>query len=506
VSRLSLRQFDREGQQILSGTEGAMFPFWSPDSRAVAFFAEGKLKRIDLDSGHPVTVAEAPSGRGGAWTENGQIVFAADVTGGLSRVSADGGSPAPFTSLASGETSHRMPFTLPGDRIGYFAMTTDAAESGVRVTSLARPTPVRVLRTSDAAQFAAGFLFFVRDETLLAQQFDLAQTRLTGKAIPVAQGVLSSGSGATSVPALSVSKDGSVVVRRTRPSRTELTMVSRDGRSVVPLKLQAGALGQPELSPDGTRLAYLDFGRVSRYGELWTLDLVRGTTTRAQITGPGLRSPLWTSDGQRLVVGSPRGMGGNQNLYEVAAGGGELTPVFEAPAGLRAAGWVDQQLCVIQADAPPVAHFQIVGGGRPNVEYFAPHTSIGAARVSPHGDAIAFTSTQSGHPEVYLIGYPNAGAITPVSKEGGRQPRWRQDGQELFYLAASGKLMAVTVRREGAAVQLGAPLPLVSVRTALSVSQYDYDVTPDGRQFVVSVEQRPSVDEVQVILNWAGQQ
>lgn len=151
--RLWLRRFDRDDARVLGGTDGAQFPFWSPDSRSIAFFADGKLKRINADTDVAVTIADAPSGRGGVWNSDDQIVFAPTASGGLSRVSAGGGTPAPLTTLQSGETSHRMPFLLPDGRFGYYVMHKDAGESGVWVAPVAAPaSAVRVLQTQDAAQ------------------------------------------------------------------------------------------------------------------------------------------------------------------------------------------------------------------------------------------------------------------------------------------------------------------------------------------------------------------
>jgi Tol biopolymer transport system component len=503
TSRLWLRRFDEDDARAISGTEGAAFPFWSFDGRSLGFFATGKLKRVDVDGGAPVAIADAPTGRGGAWREDDTIIFAPTSAGGLARVNANGGTVAVVTTLADGAQSHRMPFPLSDDRFGYFAMNQDASKNGVWIAALrSSAAPMQLLHTDDAAQFAAGFLFFVRDETLLAQRFDAVKGVLTGTPIPVADNVASSGSGTTGVPFLSISRDGSVAVRRSRPAVTQLTWIARDGRAIESLNVPPGAIDQPELSPDGSRLAYLRNERGAvRSGELWILDLARGSTTLVQTSGPGVLLPLWFRDGSRLVVTSPRGPGGNNNLYAVSVDGGALTPVVEAAAGLTGVGWSGDDLCYAHTD-PPVTTLKILAPDGQRRNYFTPGAGMGSSRVSPDGRWIAYVSERSGRADVYLIGYPAAGTVRQVSVNGGSQPRWRKDSRELFYLASDRRLMAVSVKSDGGRLDLGVPSPLVAVRT-IPGTRYHYDVAPDGQRFIVAVEQRPQVDSLNIIRDWA---
>ena len=276
------------------------------------------------------------------------------------------------------------------------------------------------------------------------------------------------------MPAISVSVDGSVVARRSRPATVELTWLSRDGRQREPLGIPAEPISHLELSPNGSRLAYQVGGRFA--GELWIFDFSRHTASRAAIQGAGVLAPLWFPKSDRLVVSSIRGVSGNSNLYEMAPEGEPLTPLVEASAGMTAIGWTsDGRLFFSHTTAPPPAVIQLLGPDRrPNL-YFDPHSNIATARVSPDGQAIAYTSNQSGRPEVYSVAYPSPGPVRHVSTQGGSQPRWRRDSRELFYLAPDGKLMALSVRREGSAWSLGVPVPLMTVRTpSTENSQYQY--------------------------------
>jgi hypothetical protein len=505
VSRLWLRRLNDDVPVLVKGTEGAAFPFWSPDGRTVAFFARGKLKRVDLSGGPPVEIADAPAGRGGLWDRDLGIVFTPATGIGLARIPKPGASAVPFTALRPGETSHRMPFLLPDRYLGYYAMAKDPSESGIWIAPVGTPaSATRILRTSDGAQYSSGHLFFIRDDTLLAQHLDPERHQLVGDPIAVLDSVASSGSGFTALPAIAVAVDGSVVARRARPAIVELTWLSRDGRQVEPLGIPAEPITHLELSPNGSRLAYQVGGRYA--GELWTFDLGRHTATRASFQGAGVLAPLWFPNGDRLVVSSIRGVSGNSNLYEMAPEGGPLTPLVEAPAGMTALGWTaDRRLCFAQAVAPPPVVIQLLGPDRRPDLYFDPHSNIATARVSPNGQAIAYTSNQSGRPEVYVIAYPSPGPVKPVSTQGGSQPRWRRDSRELFYLAPDGKLMALSIERKGGAWNLGVPVPLVTVRTpSTEMPQYQYDVAPDGSRFVVAAEQRAPSDSLTVIRNWTS--
>ena len=398
-----------------------------------------------------------------------------------------------------------MPFFLPDGYFGYYSAAKDPAQNGIWIAPVETPASAsQILRTNDAAQYSSGYLFFIRDDTLLAQRLD-DRHKLAGDPVPVTDSVATSGSGFTALPAVSVSRDGSIVARRTRPAIAELTWLSRTGQRVESLGIPPGPISHLELSPEGSHLAYQVGGRYA--GELWTFDLARHTGSRASIQGAGVLAPLWFPNGDRLVVSSTRGVSGNSNLYEMAPEGGTLTPLVETPAGLIAIGWtVDRRLCFAQAVAPPPAVIQLLDSDRRPALYFDPHSNIATARVSPDGQAIAYTSNQSGRPEVYLIAYPSPGPVKKVSTQGGSQPRWRADSRELFYLAPEGRLMSLPVRHEGTAWNLGVPVPLVTVRTtATDTSQYQYDVARDGSGFLVAIERLARSDSLIVVRNWASQ-
>jgi eukaryotic-like serine/threonine-protein kinase len=502
AAHLWLRRLDADAAVMLNGTEGAAFPFWSPDSRSVAFFAAGKLQVVDVDGGPPVELADAPAGRGGAWDADAGLVFAPNTAERLVRIVKPGAPPVPFTTLRPGEVSHRVPFFVPGGFFGFYASARDQARNGIWIAPVTSPhSAFCVLHTADAAQYGSGYLFFVRNDNLVAQRLSTDGSRLEGNPVAVLDNVATSGSGFTGIPAISVSPGGSIVAHRPHAAITRLTSISRDGRSSQALPIDAVAATQPELSPDGSRVAFKIGERNA--GELWIFDTVRRTATRAAASSPGVLQPLWYPDGQRLVVSSPQGNGGNNNLFRLVPQGA-LEPLVGGSAGMTPIGWAGQGLLYAEASAPPPAVIKVLEPDGGSKTYFDPHARIGASRVSPNGRAIAYTSSASGRSDVYLIGYPFPGQPLVVSPNGGAQPRWRADSRELCYIAADGTLMSLPVDWKGDAFQVGVPAPLMPLHLAAPIGgEYQYDVTRDGSRIIAALEQRARVDALTVIRNWS---
>jgi Tol biopolymer transport system component len=496
---LWLRRFDEDHGRLIAESDGASFPFWSPDNRTVAFFAAGKLKRVDTQAGSPIAIAEAPAGRGGVWTDDGHIIFAPSNNVPLVRVSAEGGDPVPFATLASGrgEISHRFPFLLEHRHVGYFAMNRSPAENSVWVAPLAAPaSATRIVRTEASAQFGGGWLFFVRDSGLVAQRLDLGGLRLTGDPVTVARSI-----GFTPILAgrpISASADGAVAFRGFAPER-EMTWTSRAGEAIG-TAVAHGAISDPGVSPDGRRLAFVKFNPERRQ-DLWVMDVGRQTSTPI-VSNLSLRRPIWSPDSQRLVFTAGIGPGANENLYDILPTGGSWrTTVPEFESQMWAAGWTrdGSQFLWLQADIPPRHAIKMIGSDQQPKTYFDPGFEITDIRLSPDDRWIALSSTQSGRPEIYVIGFPNVGQITQISTSGGTQPRWRRDGRELFYLSADGKLMSVAVRAQGDTFDFGLPVSLFTVSVPDS---FQYDVAPDGSRFIVNSARQVVSAPLTVILNW----
>jgi Tol biopolymer transport system component len=504
---------DDDAGRFLPGTQGAASPFWAPDSRAVGFFADGKLKRIEIRGLTAITICDAPAGRGGAWLVDGQIVFAPDVFTALVRVPAAGGTPAPFTSLVTeqGETSHRYPVPLPNRRLMYFVEHRNDAENGVWLVSLDDPShPRKIIRTGNAAQFAGGMLFFTDRFTLLAQRFDPADGRLAGDPATVATGVAGTGLG---YAAFWLSNADSVVVRRFNASVTQLAWTDRHGQVLESLG-EAGFNLDPRLSPDGHRVAFV---RVEHdVSTLWTLNVDTGAATRVisdQLRVPDA-APAWSRDGNRIVFTSARGPSGGFNLYIAKATGGPVEPFAESlslQSMYFSGSTPDGQTSVwMQTSGQDTQSIVVAGPDRKSATYYDPGYDIEHAALSPDGRFIAFSSNQTGRREVYVIGFPTPGVPRQISVGGGTQPRWRGDGRELFFWSPPSRLMSVTMNTSGRDTNFGSAAPLFDApilegfgygRTAADIVQYD--VLPDGSRFILNMLREPHPPQLMVLLNWS---
>jgi Tol biopolymer transport system component len=499
---LWLRRFDADDGQLIAGSDGASFPFWSPDGRNIAFFATGKLKRVDTQSGSPIAIAEAPAGRGGVWTDDGHIIFAPSNNVALARISAEGGDTVALTTLASarGETSHRLPFLIGRGHLGYYAMNRNPAENGVWVAPLASPaSATRIVRTDAGAQFGGGWLFFIRDSGLVAQRLDVAGSRPIGDPVTVVASV-----GFTPILAarpISASADGAIAFRALSARETDMTWMSRSGEAIG-AAVAHGTIRDPELSPDGHRLAFTKSSAERGQRDLWVMDVGRQTSTTIA-SNLGFARPIWSPDSQRIVFGASIGPGGNVNLYDIpSTGGSRRATVPEFESQMFAAGWTrdGSQFLWLQADIAPARHvIKTIGSDRQPKTYFDPGFEITDIRLSPDDRWIALSSNQSGRPEIYVIGLPNVGQMNQISTAGGTQPRWRRDGRELFYLSADGKLTSVSVRAQGDTLDFGLPVPLFTVPVPGS---FQYDVAPDGNRFIVNSARQGVSAPLTVVLNW----
>jgi serine/threonine protein kinase len=510
-SQLWLRRLDDDAGRFLPGTQGAASPFWAPDSRAVGFFADGKLKRIEIRGLTAITICDAPAGRGAAWMVDDQIVFSPDVYAALVRVPAAGGNPVPFTSLVAeqGEVSHRYPFPLPNRRLTYLVNHRNAAEDGVWLVSLDDPShPRKIVRSGNAAQFAGGMLFFTDRFTLLAQRFDPADGRLAGDPATVATSVAGVGLGQA---AFSLSNADSALVRRFNASVTQLAWADRHGQVLESLG-DAGLILDPRLSPDGHRVAFV---RVEHdVSTLWTLNVDTGAATRVisdQLRVPDA-APAWSRDGNRIVFSSARGPSGSFSLYITNVTGGPVEPFAEGLGSQYFSGSTpDGQTSVwMQNNGRETQSIVVAGPDRKPATYYDPGYDIEHAAISPDGRFIAFSSNQSGRREVFVIGFPTPGVPRQISVGGGTQPRWRGDGRELWFWSPPSRLMSVAVNTSGHNTDFGSAAALFDApilegpgygRTAADVVQYD--ALPDGSRFILNMVREAHPPQLTVLLNWS---
>ena len=494
--------------QALAGTEGATYPFWSADSRYIAFFANGKLNKVAANGGPPQEICPSGTGRGGAWNLDGTIVFSPNTTSGLSRVEASGGTPVPLTTLATGESSHRWPQFLPdGKHFIYFAHSSDNNKSKIYVGSLDSNQRTELLSNDTAAIYAAGHLLFVRENTLMAQSFDQGKLALEGDAQPLMDHVAVNND--VWSPIVTASQTGVLVYQRgTTGGGSKLVWFDRSGKQLQAVFLETGDYGNPVLSPEGSRLAL----RINTNGlsDIWVADLIRNTRTRITF-GPGSSTfPTWTPDGRSLVyaygaAGSPATL-----LRKNADGTGSAETLLEAPG-------TSQIPSCVSSDARYVVYMRQEGNSKTGWDIFALPTfgdkkpfpvvqtqfAEIAPALSPNGKWLAYANNESGAYEVYIQPFPGGPGKWQVSTGGGNRPEWRRDGKELYFLQDK-QLMAVDVSESGGSVQLGTPHALFKAAMVINATG-PYSVAADGKKFVVNeAVLQASPEPLTLVTNWTA--
>jgi serine/threonine protein kinase/Tol biopolymer transport system component len=506
---LWVRSLDSLNAQPLPGTEGAKTPFWSPDSRFIGFFAGGKLNKIDASGGRPQTLCDAPE-PGGAWNRDGVIIFSGGVSNGFFRISASGGSPTPATKLGPKEEAHRWPYFLPDGR--HFVFLGDAQRTEdhhLRVGSLDSPDSQILLNAVSRVAYAAGYLLFVRQGTLVAQPFDANNLKLSGEPVTIAEHVADLGNDHEFD--FSVSDNGVLAYQIGNPN-SQLTWFDRTGKEI-------GTVGEPAnyvhvaLSPDERRAAVELLDADGRNGDVWLFDLSRGTPSRLTFDPQWDSSPLWSPDGTRILFCSNRSAGGQVNLYEKAANGaGEDHLLLQSDGAKYALGLSkDGQLILYDnfdlKTKEGIWILPLTGDRQPKPYLQTTDFDQAQGRLSPDGRWVAYSSNESGRWEIYVQSFPSSSDKHQISSGGGGWPLWRNDGKELFYISNDNKLMAVDIKA-GNRLESGVPKALFPMHVNLSIiSGYSlsYAVTADGQRFLINtLVEGNNPAPMTIVLNWTA--
>ena len=519
---LWMRALDSPTPRQLPGTEGASQPFWSPDSRFIGFFADQKVKKVDL-FGRVQTICEFPTApRGGTWNQDDVILFNSG-TYPIFRVSAAGGIPTP--AVESPEWWIGAPSFLPDGRHFLYLVHARSAELGVYVGALdsaptATPTPdsARPLITTPVrAVFAPspagrnGYLLYMRGVTLMAQAFDPDRRELQGEPHSVVPELGAPSDVGLMRGPFSASVTGVLVYQNPAIADSKLEWFDRAGKELGVLD-SADYLSHPSISPDGTRVVWQRPDPKSGSWDVWIHDLTRGASSRLTTEAWMNDFPVWSSDG-KYVFFSARAGRSRRIVRKLSSGAGQDEPVFEsamsgsaAPIGTtsatsRALLFADRnqemkwRLWVLPMDRD--------GTARPILETAFNEKQ---GQFAPDGKWFAYTSDKSGQYEVYVQRFPPSEELWQVSTSGGSQPRWRRDGRELFYLAPDGALMAVTIR-PGKVLDIQRPKALFQIHgPSGSNLGYTYDVTGDGQRFLINtrVVAVGNSSPIHVILNWTS--
>jgi serine/threonine protein kinase len=506
--QLYLRNLNEPDSHPLPGTEGATNSFWAPDSRHLAFFADGNLKKIDINGGPAINLCATGQARGGTWGRKDIIVFSPGPTRGLLRVPAAGGQPAPATELdtAQGEISHRMPWFLPdGRHFLYYVRNTDPQKLGVMVGDLESQEHRRVLTGLNSAIYASpGYLLYARDHVLMAQPFDAGRLQTTGEAVPVASHVVESLG--TSSGLFGASESGSIVyLSGISADDSRLQWLDRTGKPLGNVG-PAGGMLNVALSPDGARAAVdLQDAQTGTF-DIWVIDLNLGVSSRLVANPSQDQYPIWSPDGNQVLFSSDRS--GHYALYRKAAGGGgpeEL--LFDAPEFRAATDWSRDGRFVafdsggISRNAIWVLQDALMPARKP-FPFLQSDFRQTLGRFSPDGRWLAYASNQNGVTEIFVQDFPGKQIQTQISMNGGNQPAWSRDGKELFFRTRENMLMVVDVRA-GAKFEHGVSKPLFALPSIGGNETRKYDVSPDGKRILVigHSESRRQL-ELNVMTNW----
>jgi hypothetical protein len=475
----------------LQGTEGASYPFWSPDSNAIGFFSDGKLKKIPAVGGPVQTLADAAQPRGGTWSEDGTILFSVGADRPLQRVSSNGGDATPL-QRESGALRGVWPQFVTRNRFIYLKVAEASSPTGIYSASLDSMQESFIVPSVTAAAYAAGHLFFARDGVLVTQLFDSERLVLSGNATPIAQNVGTSRN--SFYASFSVSDTALVYSAGRAVEDAELVWMDRSGKLIGRVGDRAPWMAV-NLSRDGKHAAIPRLNATTGGSDLWTFDLDRNIAARLT-SSPGDGDGNWSADGKVIYLSSIR-RGRPEIFRKNATGIGEEHLVAERGrmSDVSRDGHFLLQLRdgLSAISLPDMKSQHIING------------PIEEARFSPNNKWIAFNTLQADRQEVYVVSFPAVDQRWQVSVGGGVQPRWRGDGKELFYLAPDSTMMRVGVDMADDRVRFSRPGPLF--RTGLETTYFmdEYDVTADGQRFLLVRPVASSVPPpVNVLVNWSS--
>jgi serine/threonine protein kinase/Tol biopolymer transport system component len=491
---LWVRSLASQDARSLAGTEGAQGPFFSPDGRSLGFFADGKLKRIDVAGGPVIQLADRMDPRGGTWNQDGVILFTRYTFGPVSRISADGGSVMDATTLDStlGEATHRYPYFLPDGRHFLYLARQASAGSGKNPTiyagELGSARRTRLVEVASNVVYASGHLLYIRGGVLVAQPFDPSALAVTGPAVPLVDDARMDERFSRGV--FAASANGVLVCMTGKDqTRTQLRWLDRSGHPLGDIGEPADYTygGAPQMSPDGRFAAMPILNRDRGNSDVWTIDLTTGRRRKLTVDMKDHPAAAWVFDGKAVVVATMEQAKGSLDLVDLdGSNAGRLVTVQDyvwpqssrdgfflytaehsgtrSESDLLAVGLAGDRAVVPVANGP---------GGESDGQF------------SPDGRLVAYMSDETGRGEIFVAAFPQPGGRWQVSQDGGAEPRWRRDGRELFYVDPENYLVCIDVERSATGFQTGAVRRLFQFHGA--GGPWRYDVSPAGDRFLVTV-------------------
>jgi serine/threonine protein kinase len=519
VTMLRIQRIGSTSVSTLSGTEGASYPFWSPDDAYVAFFADGKLKKIPASGGVSQVLAAATYGRGGTWGRRGVIIYSPQATGWLWTVNADGTNSAPLTDKifdSAKEGTHRWPVFLPdGEHFLFLAGSyTNPLDDTIYFSSLTKKERIFVVRGSSTPGYANSQLFYADEKSALrAIHMDISTGVVSGEPLIIANQIGYQPS--TQWGAFSVSENGTVVYNPTvGASLSLLTWYDRSGKELGRVG-DPGVVANPNLSPDDSRVIVNIADVKANNINVWVSDIKHNSSTRFSFDTAEDDVGIWSRDGAVVAYRSTSKIATNIRLKQIQ-GLSPATDIFQCGAPGSGTQTTDdlvpnswslddkQLLCSWQPAGGGIRLALLPVSGGKLVPFLTTKSNQTNGQISPDGKWAAYASDESGDWEIYATSFPSGEGKWQISRGGGTEPRWRGDGKEIFYIGGKATMTAVTVNTEGD-FSTGSPTPLFQTQFRTPVSStdlFDYDVTKDGQRFLVNrYTKPPQVASLHIILN-----
>ena len=496
-AQLWVRSLNSPSAQPLAGTQDAGFPFWSPDSRYIGFFAAGKLKTVEASGGAVLTLADAPLGRGGSWGPDGTILFAPAASSAIFRIPESGGTAKQITSAdKSTPISQRWPSFLPdGRHFIFWALTIN--NGALYLGSLDSPVTAQIAQCPARSQYSNGRLAYIRDGNLLAQALDLKKPGLVGEPVSIAEQVATDDRGAA---AFSLSTDGKLAFIGGGGSASILGIFDRAGKEIA--AIDNGTFVTGYFSPDGKKVA-ASRNNPGRGMEIMIYDLARSTKTQFTFAQSRDDDPVWSPDGSKIIFDSSRS-GKTTDIYERPADGSQQEQLFYHDE-------TDKYPTSWSADGKYVAYEDLSGqdihiwavpmtGERKPFPVLQERFATRSPVISPDAKWVAYYSNEYGKWQVYITSFPKPGGKFMVGD--GINPAWRRDGKELFYVDSSNRIVSVEVTSRGDSLELGQPqvlkqLPLDSGNV--------FHVSGDGQRFLMAIPPQQNATGLNLVVNWQAE-